>query len=50
MREVMTVIYVAEGAKITEPRNKYQSNDWQTWLMGRPVGGPVNSEMNPLVL
>ena len=27
MREVMTIIYFADGAKITQPENEYQEND-----------------------
>ena len=33
-REVMTIIYFADGAEITEPKNKHQENDRQTWLAG----------------
>lgn len=50
MREVMTVIYVADGAKITAPRHKWQENDLKTWLLGAPVGSSVNTALNPLVL
>lgn len=50
MREVMTVIYMADDAKITPPKHKWQVNDHQTWLMGMPVGGPAASELNPVVL
>lgn len=50
MREVMTIIYIADGARITEPTNKYQADDLQKWLDGKPVGGLVDSELNPKVL
>lgn len=50
MREVMTIIYVADGARITAPKNSWQVNDHGRWLMNKPVGGPVGSELNPLVL
>ncbi|RVT98124.1 phytanoyl-CoA dioxygenase family protein [Mucilaginibacter limnophilus] len=50
MREVMTVIYIADGAKITEPKNKYQVDDHRKWLDGKPVGGFVDSELNPKLL
>jgi ectoine hydroxylase-related dioxygenase (phytanoyl-CoA dioxygenase family) len=50
MREVMTIIYMADGARITEPRHAAQSNDWNTWLMGLPPGRLAASELNPLVL
>ncbi|GAO41808.1 phytanoyl-CoA dioxygenase family protein [Flavihumibacter petaseus] len=50
MREVMTVIYVADGARITAPRNKWQENDLKTWLLNDPVGNPVETRLNPRVL
>lgn len=50
MREVMTIIYVADGARITEPQHKYQENDHKTWLMGKPIGGLIDSELNPILL
>lgn len=49
-REVMTIIYVADGAKITEPKNKWQEDDHRTWLMSLPVGSLVGSELNPAIL
>jgi len=49
MREVMTIIYMADGARITPPSNKAQINDWNTWLMGLPPGRLAASELNPLV-
>ena len=50
MQEVMTVIYMADGARVREPGNKAQVNDWKAWLMGLPAGGPAASELNPLLL
>jgi ectoine hydroxylase-related dioxygenase (phytanoyl-CoA dioxygenase family) len=50
MREVMTIIYLADDAKITEPQHKWQENDHKTWLLNMPVGGPAASAINPLVL
>jgi ectoine hydroxylase-related dioxygenase (phytanoyl-CoA dioxygenase family) len=49
MREVMTVIYFAEGTKILEPDNTFRQNDLDTWLGGRQPGELADSEMNPLV-
>ncbi len=49
MREVMTVIYVADGAKVIEPQNKNQENDWQRWLMGKEIGTLIDSKLNPIV-
>jgi ectoine hydroxylase-related dioxygenase (phytanoyl-CoA dioxygenase family) len=50
MREVMTIIYVADGAKVHQPQNKWQVNDLKTWMMNVPAGSPINSELNPLLL
>ena len=50
MREVMTIIYVADGAKITQPKHQYQIADHKKWLMELPVGSEVSSALNPLVL
>jgi ectoine hydroxylase-related dioxygenase (phytanoyl-CoA dioxygenase family) len=50
MREVMTIIFIADGARITEPTNKYQADDHKNWLMSKPIGGFVDSELNPKVL
>lgn len=50
MREVMTIIYMADGAKVTEPQHHYQEADHKTWLMSKPVGSLIDSELNPLVL
>jgi len=49
-REVMTIIYVADGAKITQPKNEWQEADHKVWLMSLPVGSLVTSELNPLIL
>lgn len=50
MREVMTVIYLADGARVAPPKNQWQENDWKTWLMSKPVGSLIDSELNPRVL
>ncbi|WP_221392594.1 phytanoyl-CoA dioxygenase family protein [Dyadobacter sp. NIV53] len=50
MREVMTIIFMAEDAEITEPVNKHQEADRQRWLGGLPPDCPAASELNPLVL
>ncbi len=49
MREVMTVIYMAENTRITAPKNKWQENDLGAWLIGLPPGHPANSALNPLI-
>ena len=48
-REVITVIYFADGARVTQPVNDAQENDRQTWLMGRAVGAVADSELNPVL-
>lgn len=49
-REVMTIIYIADGARITQPQHQWQENDHKTWLMSNSVGSLVDSELNPVVL
>jgi ectoine hydroxylase-related dioxygenase (phytanoyl-CoA dioxygenase family) len=50
MREVMTIIYVADGARITPYKNDWQRNDHHKWLMSKPIGGLIDSELNPKLL
>ncbi len=49
-REVMTIIYFADGADITPTQNKHQENDRNKWLGGLQPGEKAASEHNPLVL
>lgn len=49
LREVMTVIYVADGARVTQPENLNQENDRQRWLMGKAQGTLVDSPLNPVL-
>ncbi|HWB93125.1 MAG TPA: phytanoyl-CoA dioxygenase family protein [Puia sp.] len=49
-REVMTIIYVADGARVTKPANDFQENDRQTWLSGREPGSHIDSPLNPALL
>jgi len=49
-REVMTIIYVADGARVSQPKNEWQKNDRAKWLMDKPVGELIDSELNPRVL
>jgi len=49
-REVMTVIYFADGARITEPQNAHQENDRKQWLGSLGPGSKAASTLNPLVL
>jgi ectoine hydroxylase-related dioxygenase (phytanoyl-CoA dioxygenase family) len=50
IREVFTIIYLADDARIKEPENSWQKNDLKTWLMDKEIGTPADSELNPLVL
>jgi ectoine hydroxylase-related dioxygenase (phytanoyl-CoA dioxygenase family) len=49
-REVMTIIFLADGARVSEPKNQWQKNDRAKWLMDTPVGELIDSELNPKVL
>ncbi|MDB5132838.1 MAG: phytanoyl-CoA dioxygenase PhyH [Mucilaginibacter sp.] len=49
-REVMTIIYIADGARVSPFKNEWQKNDNKTWLMGKPVGELIDSELNPKLL
>lgn len=48
-REVMTLIYFADGATVTEPDNKNRRNDLERWLPGCVPGGPAAGPLNPVV-
>lgn len=50
MREVMTIIYFADGARVIAPQHKAQHNDQAKWLLNLPPDSLAASEMNPLVL
>jgi hypothetical protein len=49
MREVMTVIYMADGARVTNPQNANQENDRMRWLMGQEPGAYIDSRLNPIL-
>ncbi len=48
-REVMTVIYFADGATVTPPQNEHQEADRNRWLGGLQPGATAASSQNPLV-
>lgn len=48
-REVMTIIYFADGARITEPINNFQKADHERWLDSIAVGELANGELNPIL-
>jgi ectoine hydroxylase-related dioxygenase (phytanoyl-CoA dioxygenase family) len=47
MRPVMTVIYFADGARVSEPDSVYQQFDLATWLPGLQPGEVAASRLNP---
>lgn len=49
LREAMTVIYVADGCRVTEPINNNQRDDIERWLPGSKAGDLVATHLNPLV-
>ncbi len=49
LREVMTVIYVAEDARISEADSKERQNDLKMWLPGQAPGEVVGSPLNPVL-
>jgi len=49
MRPVMTVIYFADGARVSEPDSVYQQFDLATWLPGLAPGDRAATELNPLL-
>ena len=49
MREVMTVIYVADGARVGPVDSQDRRNDLEWWIPGRGQGDPVDTHLNPVV-
>ena len=49
-REVMTIIFFADGATVTDPKNQHQEADRQRWLCGTTPGAAAASALNPLLL
>ena len=48
-REVMTIIYFADGAKVTAPINQDQENDRNRWLGSLEPGSLAASSINPSI-
>lgn len=48
-REVMTIIWFADGARVTEPDNFNRRRDLERWMPGLQPGDLAASELNPLV-
>lgn len=49
MREVMTIIYIADGLRIAEPKNASQEHDMKGCFPGLGPGDLAASELNPIV-
>ncbi|MBE0696114.1 MAG: phytanoyl-CoA dioxygenase family protein [Anaerolineaceae bacterium] len=49
MREVMTVIYFADGARLTIPDHQNRANDLANWFPGLKPGDLAASPLNPQV-
>lgn len=49
MREVMTIIYFADGLRVAEPANANQPADLARWLPGCRPGDLAASPLNPIV-
>lgn len=47
-REVMTIIYFADGAAVTEPDNPNRERDLTRWLPGLKPGDRAASALNPV--
>jgi len=47
-REVMTIIWFADGARITVPDNPNRARDLERWLPGLKPGDVAVSKLNPL--
>jgi ectoine hydroxylase-related dioxygenase (phytanoyl-CoA dioxygenase family) len=47
LREVMTVIWVADGVRVAAPRRREQAHDLATWLPGHAPGDAVGGELHP---
>lgn len=49
MREVMTIIYFADGARIVEPESSAQQVDLDAWFPGQCPGEIAGTELNPVM-
>jgi ectoine hydroxylase-related dioxygenase (phytanoyl-CoA dioxygenase family) len=49
MREVMTIIYLADDTRISEPDNPHRADDLKSWMPGLKPGDMAASPINPLV-
>ena len=49
MREVMTVIYFADGARIIDPTDEFQRADLEAWFPGQKPREVADSPLNPVL-
>lgn len=49
MRQVMTIIYFADGTRVTVPQNEDQAADLETWLGDRSPGEMAAGRLNPVL-
>lgn len=49
VRKVMTVIYYADGARVTAPASDFQKADMEAFLAGCVPGGPAAGPLNPVL-
>jgi ectoine hydroxylase-related dioxygenase (phytanoyl-CoA dioxygenase family) len=49
MREVMTIIYFADGARIIEPTDEFQRADLDAWFPGQKPGEVAGTLLNPVL-
>ncbi|MFC0214972.1 phytanoyl-CoA dioxygenase family protein [Paenibacillus chartarius] len=49
MREVMTIIYYADGTKVAEPKSSAQRNDLNAYFPGQKPGEEAGTDLNPIV-
>jgi ectoine hydroxylase-related dioxygenase (phytanoyl-CoA dioxygenase family) len=49
VREVMTVIYFADGARVTECDHVHREQDLKAWLPGQKPGELAGTHINPVV-
>jgi ectoine hydroxylase-related dioxygenase (phytanoyl-CoA dioxygenase family) len=48
-REVITIIYFDQDARVIEPKNKNQIADLKTWLPGARIGDVADTPLNPVL-
>ncbi|MBC8140454.1 MAG: phytanoyl-CoA dioxygenase family protein [Armatimonadetes bacterium] len=48
-REVMTIIFIEDGATITEPDSPQRENDLRGWFPDRKPGDKADGTLNPLI-